>query len=185
MACLAVHERRDRGTMERADQEVALPVAHLASCIGDCRPDVDRFEVRALLQSTFSVPSPATFVSVAAASAQGLLARGHDQASIDSVVDRLVAQMPVRALRPTPSQPPADLRWRPVQAELASDRGTQLVIDADPPRSRAPAPQMSLRMRVPRLVGAIGLAVAGDLPVDGLVALADRGGDRLHRLPGC
>jgi hypothetical protein len=120
----------------------------------------DRFEVRALLQSTFSVPSPATLVPVAAASAQGLLARGHDETSIDSVIDRLVAQMPVRAVRPTPSQPPADLRRRPVQAELASDRGPQLLIDADPQRSWAPAPHMSLPMRVPRLVAAIGLAVA-------------------------
>jgi hypothetical protein len=162
--------------MERADQEVTLPVAHLASCIGDCRPDVDRFEVRALLQRSFASAAPTTRASVATASAQRLLARGHDQASIDSVVDRLVAQMPVRALRPTPSQPPADLRRRPVLGELARDHGTQLLIDADPPGSRAPAPEMSLPMRVPRLVAATGLAVAGDLPVDRLVALADPGG---------
>jgi hypothetical protein len=38
-------------------------------------------------------------------------------------------------------------------------------------------------MRIPRLVAAAGLAVAGDLPVDGLKALADPGGNVLGRLP--
>lgn len=39
-------------------------------------------------------------------------------------------------------------------------------------------------MRPPRLVAAIGLAVAFDLPIDSLEALADRVGDLLDRLPG-
>jgi hypothetical protein len=156
---------------------------HLASCLGDRRPGVDRFQVRALLERTFAAAAPATFVSVAAASAQGLLARGHDQALIDGLIDRLVAQMPVGAFRPSPPQPPADLRRRPALAEPASDRGTQLLLDSDPSRSWALTPQVSLPLRIPRLVAAVGLAVAGDLAVDALVALADSGRDRLHGLP--
>ena len=75
VACLAIHQRRDCRALKSADQEVALPVAHLISCIGDRGSGVDRFQVRALLQRTFSSPAPATAVAVAAASAQRLLAR--------------------------------------------------------------------------------------------------------------
>jgi hypothetical protein len=40
---------------------------------------------------------------------------------------------------------------------------------------------MRLTMRIPGLVAAVGFAVAGDLPVEGLVALADPGGDNFDR----
>src|ERR1700728_412718 len=59
-----------------------------------------------------------------------------------------------------------------------------MLIGSDPSRPRAPAPQVSLPVRIPGLVAAIRLAVACDLAVDGLVALADPGRDRLHGLPG-
>jgi hypothetical protein len=45
------------------------------------------------------------------------------------------------------------------------------------------APQHGLVVRPPRLVAAVGLAVATHLPVDGLKRLADLSGDLLHRQP--
>jgi hypothetical protein len=41
---------------------------------------------------------------------------------------------------------------------------------------------MRLPVGIPRLIPAAGLAVAGDLPVDGLITLPDPGRDGLDRL---
>jgi hypothetical protein len=68
--------------------------------------------------------------------------------------------------------------------QLSPDRGAQLVIDSQATRPGTSSSQVSLPVGEPRLITTIGLAVAGDLSIDGLIALADPSSYGLHRLAG-
>ena len=98
--------------------------------------------------------------------------------------DRLVAHMPTDSPGPSTSQPSADLGWRPPLGELRADDSTQLRVDLDPARFGAPPAQRRLVVSEPGLIAAIWLAVAFDLPIHALIALADARGNRLDRVPG-
>jgi len=66
--------------------------------------------------------------------------------------------------------------------ELAGHGLSQLGIDAEPAGLGSPAPLVGPVVRIPGLVAAIGLAVAGDLPVNALKGLPDPCCDQLDRL---
>src|SRR5215203_5151840 len=65
--------------------------------------------------------------------------------------------------------------------EPAGHRLSQLGIDAEPARFGSSAPQVGPVVRIPGLVATIGLAVAGDLPVNALKGLPDPCRDHLDR----
>ena len=148
------------------------------------RPLMNGLHRRGLFQRPLAVTAPATLVPVGAPGPQRLLIGRYHKTPINRLVNRLSAHVPPRTPGPAPSKPAADLGRGPMLVELAGHRLAQVLIDVEPARFWSAPTQVGLAMGIPGLVAAIGLAVAGNLPIYGLVALPDPRGDRLHRLTG-
>jgi hypothetical protein len=146
---------------------------------------VDRLHRSRLLKRAVAGAASTAAASIGAASPQILPVDREDQPSVDRLVDRLGAHLPVPAAAVPSPQPPTDLRRGPPLAELSGHDLAQLGIHREPMQLRPAPPQIGLVVRKPRLVAPVGLPVPCDLPVDGLVRPTDPRRDLLHRLaPG-
>ena len=68
--------------------------------------------------------------------------------------------------------------------KLASDGMTQVCVLAEASRFGPSPPQVGLIVGIPGLISAIGFAVAGDLSIHRLVALANASGDGFYPFAG-
>jgi hypothetical protein len=139
-------------------------------------------DIRAHLRQMYDVEVSSDLISRVTAGVIEELAEWQSRPLDASVVDRLGAHRPLRPARVAAAQPPADLRRRPPPLRPPGHHGRQGGVGLEHARLGPAAPQMCLPVRIPGQVAAAGLAVAGDLPVDGLVALADPDRDDLDRL---
>src|SRR4051812_16273086 len=104
-------------------------------------------------------------MTVAASGAQDPGPGWDDETTVDRVVDRLGAHMPGPGAWVTAAQPPADLFGRPADAELDRHHCSQPGVGREDACLRPAATNMSLIVREPRLISAIGSPVAGDLSI--------------------
>src|SRR5439155_6371568 len=176
------HQRSDRGTLPGTDDKVAFPMPGPPAGLDRRRSLPDRLHVGGLLQGALTRTAPSPTMPVGSAGAQVDRIRWNDQSAKDRFVDGFSAHMPARAACVTPTQPPTDLGWRPLPAQLVRHGLAERAVDGEPSRLGPPAAYIGLVVCVPRLIPPIRLPVAGDLSVHGLVALADPGSDRLDRL---
>lgn len=160
-----------------ADDQVTFPVprdpplGNLAGALG---------QQRHVLDLVRDGDAAAMWLAARAPGAQlaGLAAQ---QACEQPAVDRLGAQPARCPAVAGAGQEPRDLLRRPLAGELRPDHLTQIRVSRELRRPGPLAAAQGLVVRPPRLVTAAGLAVARDLPVDRLEALADGSGNLLHR----
>jgi hypothetical protein len=179
---LPLHQGGDRRALSGADQQIALPMPGLPPRSDRGWPLMNRLHRGGLFERTVTGAAAAPAVPVGASGAQVLPINLDDQAAVDRLVEGLGTHMPGTPPPVTAPQPSADLGRRPVLGELAGHGVSQLGIHAEPARLGSSAPLVGPVVRIPRLVAAVGLAVAGDLSVDALKGLPDPCRDQLDRL---
>ncbi len=163
---LAFDECRDRRALPSANDQVSLPVTGLPAGLHRSGAIVDGLHGRALLEGAVLGPAAAALVPIGPTGAQRRSTDRDDELAVDGVVDGFRTHVPCQASRVAAAQPAADLFRRPAFGELAGDDGGQRRLLGEDPSLRSSTSQMSLIMGKPRLVGAIGFAVACDLPVE-------------------
>jgi hypothetical protein len=141
---------------------------------------IEKLHALDLVGSRNSTPVP---LASAATGAELAFFRAKDSGE-ERLVDRLGTCPHRGILGRLTGQEPRDLLRRPPHLQLRGDRLVQRGSLLDLAALGPLPPQDGLVVRPPRLVGAVRLAVASDLPVHGLEALADLVRDDLHRRSG-